>query len=125
MDNELTPYKPLCQCGQPASVGLVIGSRIHGADRWQVSIPPMCAACATGLYMAPASLPTHETVQVQRVTTMPVGRGEVLAARLSGPIVLGCPQCGATVSLQDPPFRIVPSFVCPACDLHAWLECRD
>ncbi len=121
----VVPITTRCICGAPATHGKTITLVMHG--RPLKALFPGCESCIKLSVIAGVAIqliPTHEPVQVDRVSSYPPSRGEVFDG--AAPAV-GCPGCGQVVGLDTRAFRLDatglhPSFICPHCELHAWLQ---
>jgi hypothetical protein len=111
-----------CPCGAQATSAIVLVLSIDGCE-----VPLNAPVCdmhvdAKIVRRTLGVLPSHHDITIVRATKFPPASSEVHEASMT----VGCPQCGQFFGLDRTIFvltehRIEPSFICPGCNLHAWL----
>jgi len=130
-ENELTNLHPinfLCPCGKPATFSTILHLDING-NIIKTHIP----VCAIHVKVNPKLikiqkyiLPTHCLINISIVEQYPPKQSEIFRTPEGG-LVIGCPKCSHPSALDTTIFRLTterlePSFICPFCKLHAWLQ---
>jgi transcription elongation factor Elf1 len=110
-------------CGKLASFVLSIKFKPSIID---VNIP-LCSSCVkANPQIEIKSLPSHEPLTLSRANSFPPKSWEWFKA-VDDNMSIGCPKCDKLVGLNshfkiNEKSRLEPSFICPHCGLHAWLN---